>query len=450
MSIDAPVAPSAVRPEGFWDGLEHAYIPPAERKIPPGLKLHTDAEVVTDPITFEVIRHNLWNLNQEHFKTIENLSVSTIMLECRDYQTAICTEDGELLFFGLGVQYFAGWMDYVIAYVMEKHGEDIAEGDMWMCNDPWIGTAHQPDVNLLCPVFVEGKLFCWVVNAAHMNDVGGTVPGSFCPNAQDVYFDPPCFPPCRMVRGRRDRRRAGGHLPPPVAHPGQPGARPAGDDRRQPRRPRADAEPGRQVRRRHRQGRDEGPARLDPGSFKDLLAKIPDGEWSDRQYQEVAVTGDRGVYPIELHMRKQGDVLTFSNEGTAPQVGAINLPFAGWRGGVMHVLNVVAIAENMGVVGGAARQLRFDPQTRHDHLPRLRRRGQPGRDLRDHLRGLDGRLGDRQDADLLRRRVPAPEGADPAERPVADPYPRRHQPARDLLRRPDARRDDGDDRRHPL
>jgi len=59
-------------------------------------------------------------------------------------QTAICTETGELLFFGLGVQYFAGWMDYVIAYVMEHHGEDIADGDMWMCNDPWIGTATSP------------------------------------------------------------------------------------------------------------------------------------------------------------------------------------------------------------------------------------------------------------------------------------------------------------------
>jgi N-methylhydantoinase B len=362
MSIETPVAPSVIRPEGFWDGLEHAYIPPAERKIPPGLKLHTDAEVVTDPITFEVIRHNLWNLNQEHFKTIENLSVSTIMLECRDYQTAICTEDGELLFFGLGVQYFAGWMDYVIAYVMEKHGEDIAEGDMWMCNDPWIGTAHQPDVNLLCPVFVEGKLFCWVVNAAHMNDVGGTVPGSFCPNAQDVYFDPPCFPPCRMVRnGEIDTELEGIY-------------------RRQSRTPvnlaldlRATIAGNHAARERMLSLVDKYSAATVKGvmkglldstqeSFKDLLAKIPDGEWSDRQYQEVAVTGDRGVYPIELHMRKQGDVLTFSNEGTAPQVGAINLPFAGWRGGVMHVLNVVAIAENMGVVGGAARQLRFDPQ----------------------------------------------------------------------------------------
>ena len=86
---------------------------------------------------------------------------------------------------------------------MENHGERIADGDMWICNDPIIGTAHQPDVNLICPVFVDGELFCWVANASHKNDVGGTVPGSFCPNAQDAFFDPPCFPPFRIVEGNQ-------------------------------------------------------------------------------------------------------------------------------------------------------------------------------------------------------------------------------------------------------
>jgi N-methylhydantoinase B len=362
MSDQATATVSPVRAEGFWDGLEHAYIPPAERRIPASLRLHEEAEVVTDPITFEVIRHNLWNINQEHSSTIENLSVSTIMLESRDYQTAICTESGEILFFGLGVQYFAGWMDYVIAYVMEHHGEDIAEGDMWMVNDPWIGTAHQPDVNLLCPVFVDGRLFCWVVNAAHMNDVGGTVPGSFCPNAQDVYFDPPIFPPCRIVQDGKINSEIEGIY------------------RRQSRTPvnlaldlRATIAGNHAARERMLalvekygaatvKGVMRGLLDSTQESFKQMLAKIPDGTWSERLYQEVAVTGDRGVYRIELQMRKQGDVLTFSNEGTDPQVGAINLPFAGWRGGVMAVLNVVMLADHMGVVGGAARQLRFDPQ----------------------------------------------------------------------------------------
>ena len=43
----------------------------------------------------------------------------------------------------------------------------------------------------MCPVFVDGELFCWVANISHQNDIGGTVPGSFCPNAEDAFWDPP-------------------------------------------------------------------------------------------------------------------------------------------------------------------------------------------------------------------------------------------------------------------
>jgi len=51
--IVTPSAAPTTRPDGFWDGVEHAYIPPADRRIPPALELHTEAEVVSDPITFE-------------------------------------------------------------------------------------------------------------------------------------------------------------------------------------------------------------------------------------------------------------------------------------------------------------------------------------------------------------------------------------------------------------
>jgi N-methylhydantoinase B len=96
-------------------------------------------------------------------------------------------------------------------------------------------------------------------------------------------------------------------------------------------------------------------------SFKELLSTIPDGEWSERCYHEVAVTGDRGTYRIELHMRKEGDRITFANEGTDPEVGAINLPFAALRGTTLATINVLTMAEHMGVIGGAARQVSYDP-----------------------------------------------------------------------------------------
>src|SRR5207248_2710516 len=96
-------------------------------------------------------------------------------------------------------------------------------------------------------------------------------------------------------------------------------------------------------------------------AFGSFLATIPDGSWSERCYQEVAVTGDRGAYRQQLTVHKDGDILVFDNAGTDPQAGAINLPFAGWRGGTLGALNVLLMADHMGAVGGAVRNLRFEP-----------------------------------------------------------------------------------------
>ncbi|WP_321167703.1 hydantoinase B/oxoprolinase family protein [Baekduia soli] len=307
------------------------------------------------------MRHSLWNANEEHGSIIANLSVSPISLETRDFQTAIISAEGEILFFGPYLQYLAGFMDMVAKFIIERRGEDIRPGDMWLVNDPWIGTAHQPDVNLMCPVFQDGELFCWVANNVHQNDIGGTVPGSFCTNAQDIYYDPVVIPPVRIVKNdeidvdiesfyRRQSRTpinlaldlraciAGNHAARQRIYTliERYGARTV-------------------------KGVMNGILDASESAFTALLDTIPDGEWSERCYHEVAVTGDRGTYRIELHLKKQGRSITFTNEGTDPEVGAINLPFAALRGTTLAAINVLMLAEQMGVIGGAARQVSYEP-----------------------------------------------------------------------------------------
>ena len=139
-----------------------AFNPTGPVKVPPNLTLSTEAETEIDPITYEVVRHGLWNANAEHVREIENLAVSQITVEIRDFQPCILTEDAELLYFGPCLQYMSGMLDMMTRYILEHRGERVVDGDMWLCNDPIIGTAHQPDVGLMCPVFVDGEVFCWV------------------------------------------------------------------------------------------------------------------------------------------------------------------------------------------------------------------------------------------------------------------------------------------------
>ncbi len=364
MALDtmaASAADPATRPEDFWDGDTHAYIPPREPRIPASLALHTEAATDIDPITFEVVRYGLWNANAEHVRVIENLAVSPIAVEIRDFQPCILSETAELLYFGPCLQYMSGSLDVMTRYVMEHRGDHIRDGDMWLCNDPIVGTAHQPDVGLMCPVFIDGELFCWVTNIVHQNDIGGTVPGSFCPNAADAFWDPPSFPPFKIVEDNKivadmealyrrcSRTPANLSLDLRASIAGNHAAR------------------NRIVGIARKYGKDvvKGVMRrvLDASqrAFEAVLDTIPDGVYSEQLIQEAAMTGDRGTYPVRTTVTKRGHELIFDNHGTHEQVGAINVGFAGWRGSILGAINVLLLAEQMGCVGGAARLCRFEP-----------------------------------------------------------------------------------------
>jgi N-methylhydantoinase B len=350
------------RPPEFWDGVDHAFNPTGPVRVPPGLNLSRDAATDIDPITYEVVRHGLWNANAEHVRVIENLAVSQITVEIRDFQPCILTEDAELLYFGPCLQYMSGMLDMMTRYVLENRGERVRDGDMWLCNDPIIGTAHQPDVGLICPVFVGGELFCWVANIAHQNDIGGTVPGSFCPNAEDAFWDPPSFPPFKIVED--------GQIVPDME----------ALYRRCSRTPenlsldlRATIAGNNAARARILALVDKYGAEVVKGvmhraldasrrAFERALDTIPDGVYSERLLQEVARNGDRGTYPVQTTVRKRGRELIWDNVGTHDQVGAINVGFAAWRGAILGAINVLMLPGQMGCIGGAARLCRFDPE----------------------------------------------------------------------------------------
>jgi N-methylhydantoinase B len=358
---DGLLAPASEHPADFWDGVTHAYIPTPELRVPDGLRLHRSAASEIDPVTYEVIRHGLWNANAEHVRVIENLAVSPIAVEIRDFQPCILTEEAELLYFGPCLQYMAGMLDIQTRYVIEHRGSRVRDGDMWLCNDPIVGTAHQPDVGLMCPVFIDGEVFCWVANICHQNDIGGTVPGSFCPNAIDAFWDPPSFPPFKIVedgrivsdmealyrRCSRTPENLSLDLRATIA-----GNHAAGT------RIRALVE---------RYGKDvvKGVMHriLDASqrALEEALDTIPDGVYSERLINEVSMTGDRGTYPVVTTVTKTGRTLTFDNAGTHPQAGAINVGFAAWRGAILGTLNVLLLADQMGCVGGGARNCRFTP-----------------------------------------------------------------------------------------
>src|SRR6266705_2283715 len=158
--------------DAVFDGRKMGYVPPKKLSISPKLKLHRKSAKSIDPITYEVIRHSLWHVNEEHGATIQRLSGSPVAMYALDLNPSILTEDGEFVYFGPYMQYMSGVTDTQVKWVLEYRSDNpgIREGDMFLANDPWVGAAHQQDVMLICPVFWKGELFCWVTNCLHQYD----------------------------------------------------------------------------------------------------------------------------------------------------------------------------------------------------------------------------------------------------------------------------------------
>ena len=346
-----------------FDGRNRPYVPPAAPRISEKLELHREGATQIDPVTYEVVRHALWNVNEEHGATIQRLSGSPVAMYALDLNPSILTEDAEFVFFGPYMQYMSGVTDTQVKWTMENRSDNpgIRAGDMFLANDPWVGAAHQQDVMLLCPVFWEGALFCWVTNCLHQYDIGGITPGSFCPSARDAFDEGILIPPIKIVEGdviRRDIEELylrSSRKPASVALDFR--AQLAGNTTA---RDRVLA-----LIRRYGAATVKGVMKriLENGerAFLTKLARLRDGIWRERTYVECCRPDDRNTYRVALEIEKRGDRLIFRNEGTAPQEGGMNATYSGWRGSMLVALNELMCWDQYFSVGGALRHCEFDP-----------------------------------------------------------------------------------------
>ncbi|HUD92948.1 hydantoinase B/oxoprolinase family protein [Sphingobium sp.] len=154
-----------------------------------------------DAIAIEVIRCKLESIADDGARTIVRTAVSPAVSEAGDCSCSIYTAGGELIVGGGHVVMHFHTGCNGVAKILEVHGDTIANGDIFLVNDPYSGGGfHAQDVFIHIPVFVENKLVAWVGSSAHMMDMGGSVLGSFSPAATECYQEAIRFPPVRLSR----------------------------------------------------------------------------------------------------------------------------------------------------------------------------------------------------------------------------------------------------------
>lgn len=312
--------------------------------IPESLTMHSVTQEQIDSVdalTYEVIRHRLWSVTEEMGEALKRMSGSPIVTDANDFDFAIGDEFGQEVQVGLYNTMLVGAVDLAVYWTLQHRSSNpgIAEGDMFLCNDPWVGGGlHQNDVIVYQPVFHDGKLFAWTSAICHEPDLGGVGLGSFSPAAQDVFSESLPTPPVKVVRGfelQNDvadlwTRRSRVPLLVGLDLRAKIGANNVGRTRLLEVIERYGADTVKAVMKRMMA---DAESRL-----RSKLGELPDGTWKATGYQDQSHEGDRSLHKITLAMSKSGDHLTFDFTGTDPQAGVINCTYAGMRGGVMLAL----------------------------------------------------------------------------------------------------------------
>ena len=268
-----------------------------------------------DPITFSIIRHRLFRVVEEAVITLKHVSGSAITNEGHDLMVSLYQADGSLLMGGVGFLHHLTSAAEACKAIIRRFGGQIAEGDMFLLNDPYTAALHTSDIYVVSPIHHTGKLVAWSACFVHVSDIGAMNPGGFAPEAQDIFTEGFSSPGIKLIDRGELRQDLWDTLLNMVRSPEMVALDlrsmiACNNVARERMLALLEKYGAGTVNESCRALIEQSEARL-----RERLCELPNGRWQSRQYFEVK--GE--IYKILLTMTKQHDTLTFDFTGSSPQ-----------------------------------------------------------------------------------------------------------------------------------
>jgi N-methylhydantoinase B len=155
------------------------------------------AGAALDPVEVGIMWSRLASVADEMVSALVRTAFSTMVRESGDYSCMIFDAEGRLLVQGAAsVPSFTGTGPHTLGQMLAAIPPAcLNDGDILITNDPWIGTGHVYDINVVKPVFHLGRLVGYCLTVSHLSDVGGVGMGS---NARDVFEEGFSLPPVKL------------------------------------------------------------------------------------------------------------------------------------------------------------------------------------------------------------------------------------------------------------
>jgi len=155
-----------------------------------------------DPILLEILTQRFRSIAEEMGYALQRTGYTVFVNETADLGVALVTPQGEIFGYpiDIGVATFANLdcSNTIAAF------DSYEEGDVIITNDAYSSGAmasHLPDVNVMKPVFHEGRLVCFTFAYVHSTDIGGKVPGSISPSNHEVFQEGLRIQPIKLYKG---------------------------------------------------------------------------------------------------------------------------------------------------------------------------------------------------------------------------------------------------------
>ena len=152
-----------------------------------------------DPVLMAVLANRLNAIVREMTNTLLRTARSAVLAVVRDFSCSIVTGDNRLLCPGEGVPVHIFGSSLQTQAMCDIH-EDIAPGDAFLHNDPYLGNTHPADHMYMVPVFVDGQHLFTTCAKAHQADCGNSIPSTYHAYARDIYEEGALIFPCVRVQ----------------------------------------------------------------------------------------------------------------------------------------------------------------------------------------------------------------------------------------------------------
>ncbi len=137
-------------------------------------------------IDYQIMWNRLIAVVEEQATTLIRTAFSTSVREAGDLSAGLFDARGRMMAQAVtGTPGHVNAMAESVTHFVREIGKDnIFENDVFITNDPWMGTGHLHDITVVSPTFRGSEHIGYFACTAHVVDIGGR---GFGPDASEVY-----------------------------------------------------------------------------------------------------------------------------------------------------------------------------------------------------------------------------------------------------------------------